>query len=220
MILIKKNETTGCKRVLQYAVSSKEEYRDISSKDKDIIKQSLLMEQGYLCAYCMRSLDNINNVKIEHIAPQSIYPEKSLSYKNMLAVCDGNEGSPYSFQTCDTHKRDCEIKADPTESSVIDTIYYNTSGEILSSDSRINDDLNNVLNLNAEGSYLVKSRKDALNAINHELYKQQRKGKSVYSILNQLSKTYGEKPYASKLPPYIGIIRWYIHRKLERYKRA
>lgn len=217
MILIKKNETPGCKRVLQYAVSSKEEYKDISSKDKDIIKESLLMEQGYLCAYCMRRLDNTKHVKIEHIAPQSIYPEKSLVYKNMLAVCDGNEGSPYSLQTCDTHKRDTEIKADPTEPSVTDTIYYNNHGEILSSDSRINDDLNDVLNLNAEGSYLIKSRKDALNTINHELYKQQEKGKSVYSILNQLSKTYGEKPYSSKLQPYVGIMRWYIHKKLERY---
>lgn len=89
MILIKKNETQACKRVLQYEVSSKEEYRDISSKDKEIIKDSLLKEQGYLCAYCMKRLDNTNYVKIEHIAPQSVYPEKSLSYRNMLAVCDG-----------------------------------------------------------------------------------------------------------------------------------
>lgn len=217
MILIKKNETQACKRVLQYAVSSKEEYRDISSKDKEIIKDSLLKEQGYLCAYCMKRLDNTNYVKIEHIAPQSVYPDKSLSYRNMLAVCDGNEGNPYPFQTCDTHKRDSEIKADPTEPSVIETIYYSHSGEIHSSDNRINDDLNDVLNLNAKGSYLVESRRDALKTIRHQLFTQQGKGKSVYSILNQLNKKYGEKPYGSKLPPYVGIMRWYIQTRLEKY---
>ena len=38
---------------------------------KDDVRESLLKEQGYLCGYCMKRLDSCEQVKIEHIMPQS-----------------------------------------------------------------------------------------------------------------------------------------------------
>ena len=52
-----------------------------------------MKEQGYLCGYCMKRLKNIDDVKIEHIVPQSVLKSderKALDYKIMLGVCYGN----------------------------------------------------------------------------------------------------------------------------------
>ena len=49
---------------------SKNAYFDGFDK-KDDIRQSLLDEQGYLCAYCMRRINSVDEVTIEHYYPQS-----------------------------------------------------------------------------------------------------------------------------------------------------
>jgi uncharacterized protein (TIGR02646 family) len=62
----------------------------------DILKD-LLNEQGYICAYCMRSI-SIENATIEHIVGQNyidksgnkIGKQEDTNYDNMLAVCQGN----------------------------------------------------------------------------------------------------------------------------------
>ncbi len=59
----------------------------------DILKD-LLDEQGYICAYCMRSI-SIENATIEHIIGQNyidnsgdkIGKQEDTNYDNMLAVC-------------------------------------------------------------------------------------------------------------------------------------
>jgi uncharacterized protein (TIGR02646 family) len=55
---------------------------------KEIVHQSLLTEQGYICCYCQRRI-NLNNSHIEHFKPkdESRYPELSLEYTNFLASC-------------------------------------------------------------------------------------------------------------------------------------
>jgi uncharacterized protein (TIGR02646 family) len=55
---------------------------------KEIVHQSLLTEQGYICCYCQRRI-NLNNSHIEHFKPkdESCYPELSLEYTNFLASC-------------------------------------------------------------------------------------------------------------------------------------
>ena len=55
---------------------------------KEIVHQSLLKEQGYICCYCQRQI-NLNNSHIEHFKPkdENCYPELSLEYSNFLASC-------------------------------------------------------------------------------------------------------------------------------------
>lgn len=57
---------------------------------KEEIRQSLLEEQHYLCAYCMKRIKNDGlHTTIEHWEPLSVNKDKALEYDNMLAVCDG-----------------------------------------------------------------------------------------------------------------------------------
>jgi len=62
--------------------------------------------------------DNRNKFKVEHWAPQSRHLDLALDYKNLLAACPGNEGSPPQLQHCDTSKKDAFIKLDPRTPSV------------------------------------------------------------------------------------------------------
>lgn len=75
---------------------------------KEDIRQNLLKEQGYLCAYCMRRI-HAGNMKIEHWYPEDKLSEiEKLDYKNMLGCCEGHiEGQKGKDDTCDTHKGNC-----------------------------------------------------------------------------------------------------------------
>ena len=86
-------------------------------------------------------------MKIEHWAPQSIYngqngTDRRLDYSNLLGACRGNEGQPSRLHHCDSRKGDTEIKINPTLPICEQQIYYSFSGEILSSDPDITEDLN------------------------------------------------------------------------------
>ena len=61
------------------------------------IRQQMLTEQGYLCAYTMQRIGNVDDCHLEHIVPQSQPPEshqRDLDYKNMLACFPGNQLDP------------------------------------------------------------------------------------------------------------------------------
>ena len=72
-------------------------YDDLRCKKQ--IRQSLVDEQGYICAYCMGKID-VNDSTIEHYISQirhkdSPYSEEehkkqSLLYSNMYGVCINN----------------------------------------------------------------------------------------------------------------------------------
>ena len=45
--------------------------------------------EGHLCAYCIQRITGKGAVKIEHYEKRTT--ENQLEYKNLLAVCSGNE---------------------------------------------------------------------------------------------------------------------------------
>ena len=57
--------------------------------DKTELRERLLEEQGHLCAYCIQRITGKGAVKIEHYEKRTT--ENQLEYKNLLAVCSGNE---------------------------------------------------------------------------------------------------------------------------------
>lgn len=67
-------------------------YRDLSHKPylamKHVVKESLLTEQYGLCCYCLKRIGP-HNSHIEHLKPQSRFPEEDLAYTNLLASCNG-----------------------------------------------------------------------------------------------------------------------------------
>lgn len=102
---------------------------------KELIRQNLVDEQGYICAYCMGKID-INNSTIEHYISQSRHEDspyseeehkkQSLLYSNMYGVCVNNS------KHCDKKRENFPIKIlDPHKSSCEDLITYSLDGKII-----------------------------------------------------------------------------------------
>ena len=69
------------------------------------LRTSLLEEQGYICAYCMRRIPAKDikvdaTSKIEHILSRESSPDLQLSFANMAICCPGNlnnEAHPFGL---------------------------------------------------------------------------------------------------------------------------
>ena len=104
MKLISKNNTgQGYKKLIKIHKENGSYSGDVCSNDefgnspKPMILKDLLEEQGYICAYCMRKIDE-KNATLEHLIGQNYTDEQGAkigkkedtNYLNMLAVCKGN----------------------------------------------------------------------------------------------------------------------------------
>lgn len=210
MLLINKGNAPDS--LLKY---KKEKYAYYNGfKYKDDIRKSLLIEQGYLCAYCMRRI-SITEMKIEHYIPgEEPTDEGSLEYSNMLGCCKGKIKG-VKVGTCDSSRGDTKLTVDPLNQSSIDQITYEKStGRILSINPDINRDLDVTLNLNSKEHLLKENRKAALNALFSELSKLSSRGKLNARVLEKIRDNYaGVDKYGQK-QEYSGIIIWYLNKKL------
>lgn len=107
-------------------------------------RMALLMEQGYICCYCMKRIPekDINpGCKIEHFNCQDNHKDQELDYNNMLIACYGNEGSPEMIQTCDTFKQNKSLSISPAsrQRNIEELIKYKPNGEIYSTDEQLNE---------------------------------------------------------------------------------
>ncbi len=128
MIEIKKSREP--RRLEQYRQKPGATYSDMEADEenkglKAEILESLLNDQGHLCAYCMRRIPEkrelpkgVPPVTIEHWLPQN--PDnkadlgQGLDYRNMFAVCAGNRGSGDKRSlTCDARRGNEPLKVNP-----------------------------------------------------------------------------------------------------------
>lgn len=191
-------------------------------KEKEDVRENLLKEQGYLCGYCMRRIQGCSETKIEHVVPQSTLRDnekETLNYKIMLGVCYGNEAKGRKFKnfTCDAHKRNTDLKVNPFDKNCIAKIKYTSNGMIDSEDEDVKHDLVDTLNLNCDEAdvYLVKNRREVLNACKDKLKRMQKSGIWSRSILEKMFKEYKEPDKDGKLKPYSGIVMWYLEKRLQ-----
>ncbi|MCI8337061.1 MAG: TIGR02646 family protein [Lachnospiraceae bacterium] len=185
--------------------------------EKDDIRERLLEEQGYLCAYCMRRID-IRHMKIEHwYSENKLSDAKRLDYRNMLGSCighiDGTDGK--KADTCDAAKKGKVIVVNPQDKSTLRTIKYRSSGEIYSEDKVINGDINETLNLNSKEHLLILNRKQLLRQVIAELSDMQNRGIWGKRILERVKQKYMEKDGMGRKKEYAGVAIWYIDRKLK-----
>ena len=200
MIYIKKGEPVESvqKELKEKAASS--EWQHISEIDttamrrffdqlscKKEIRQCLLEEQHYLCAYCMSVIENKElHMSIEHLVPLSKCKEQIFDYKNYLGVCKGGADIPRDRNKCiccDASKGNKELQCiNPFDEDQMNQIRYLSDGIIYYErrkfDSEeykkaIEGDLFETLKLNGEydqtngivkkdtKTSLVKNRKDA-----------------------------------------------------------
>ena len=201
---------------------------------KQELKASLLKEQGYLCAYCMSRISK-ETMKVEHWWPQKSDTEgkelsaeekekerlSSIDYKNMLAVCMGNEGHPKKEQHCDTRKGNKHLLYNPSNPQDHERlkIFYLCSGEIASEDDAFCSQLGKkegekagVLNLNCPK--LINNRAAIINDIFkalQKLQKQASKGK-ISAILQK----WKEPDSSGMFKEYAGVAIYFLTKRLQK----
>lgn len=197
------------------------DYDGLYGAPKVAVQQSLLKEQGCLCAYCMRRI-SLETLQIEHYLPQhpqdeDYNPALSIDYQNMLAVCSGNKKQAGSFEnlTCDQHRRNTPLTVDPLDRTSIDKIKYKTDGTIYSDDPDIEKDLDDTLNLNCSASYLKENRKAALDEIKKALYTQF-PGKKVPKQQLERMLMHFQELHNGQYVEFAGVVIWYLKRQIAR----
>ena len=202
MILIKKKSELHSLTIYKKTINAS--FDNQPSKVKEDLRKSLLEEQGYICAYCMKRIEESADIKIEHYEARNSTNE--LSYKNLLAVCKGNEGSSKERQTCDTKKGNRVLHINPQKVGDISTIFFTRNGEVKSTNLLFQKDLDEVLNLNDKFGNLISARKSALKALQKKITPMNK---------NQIEKLYNKLKSAERKIEYVGILLWYLKKKIK-----
>lgn len=198
------------------------DYGDLSGATKKAIQISLLEEQGYLCAYCMKRI-SLKHMQIEHYIPQhptnrQYTPALSIDYHNMLAVCTGNKGSARGFDqlTCDQHRGNRPLAVNPLDMISIEKIKYKSDGTIYSDDTNVELDLNETLNLNCSTALLKQNRKAALDEVKRYLYRNFPKHKAPKHQLEHLLERFQSTDANHRYKEFVGVIIWYLSKEISR----
>ena len=199
MILIEKGSEPNA--WMRYRLTQGVEFRAIPE-----LKDSLLKEQGYLCAYCMARIDK-DHMKVEHFKPQSLYPQDIFDYGNLLACC---LGKTQEESHCDTSKGNAEISLSPLEPSCVNTLSYESgTGAIKSSNEDYNHDLD-TLNLNA---HIIK--RNRLKVLQGVIQALQSVGFNPGAI-RRLLKRWDSVDEEGKRKPYCGIVVYFLEKTLKK----
>lgn len=215
MIEIKKGKEPP--ELIAYRKKPYATYDNMPKDVHDAVLDSLMEEQGYLCAYCMRKIpqkDRMPSVTIEHWDPQSkTSSDKALDYRNMFAVCNGNRGCGIEkHMTCDAKRGNTPLTVHPLNRLTLSSIQYKSDGSIFSCEPNINTDLDETLNLNCSQVGLVESRRKALQAMQKEIRRRHPKGDITSTCLKLLQKYQSE----TKKTPYLGILIWWLQKRIRR----
>lgn len=200
-------------------------YRELRSDVKLAIREQLVIDQGSICAYCMRRIsacEEKTKATIEHFIPQKRDgdDEGSLDYNNMYAVCDETKKGLGSEIGCDKSRGNRPLRINPARQSDIDTIYYKADGKICSSDPDINKDLDLVLNLNSEERLLPKSRKRVWETIESDLRKLHcAKPNGNKSIIHKLERRIQSlESFRTEKPEFAGLLIWRYKKHVKKLK--
>lgn len=200
MILIKKGSEPNA--WMRYRLTQGAEFRAIPE-----LKDSLLKEQGYLCAYCMARIDK-DHMKVEHFKPQSLYPQDIFVYGNLLACC---LGKTQEKSHCDTSKGNAEVSLSPLSPSCIDTLSYESgTGKIKSSDLDYERELDRILHLNTP---IIKQNR--LRVLQGAIQALRSVGFNSGAI-GSLLKKWDAVDREGKRKPYCGIVIYFLEKKLKK----
>lgn len=222
MILIKKN-----KEPQEWT-----EYRSTPGVDYQAIPElvnSLLDEQGYICAYCMRRIptrDRLYNKegvtfsetkedhRVEHIKSREKHHDLELVYSNMVVCCPGHIGDePH----CDRQKGSEDISFTPLDSVFINTLSYTSEGKIQSSNPTYQTEIETILNLNTKLLILGRKevRDEVIRNINHLCKKDGTWDKATLEKYLAKYENMHMNNDRKEYYPFCGIISWYLRRKLK-----
>lgn len=176
------------------------------------LREILLKEQGFICAYCMKGLDaEGKNTKIEHMKCRRLHPELKFIYRNMVVCCNGDT---FGFRHCDTSKGDNDISFDLLSDPFFSTLSYGLgTGTIKSSVASWDNEINNLLNLNNE--YLKQERLAVLKAAINTLDKK-RDWNETKSELTRLRDEWDQMDKGGRYKQFCGIVVYFLNKRLSR----
>jgi uncharacterized protein (TIGR02646 family) len=196
-------------------------YPNLTGEIKGDLLKALLEEQGYICAYCMQTI-NENNSSIEHIIGQSFTDENGdklgeknqLNYENLLAVCEGKscKDNLHCDKSRANYQKDRPLFASPLQHKIIQNIKFSEKGLIyykdfleieeieklkehtsLNEDLNIKYDLQKVLNLNCENLKLKRFYLiNALKRLTKDWSNQEKIKKELEKYLSKTNNKYEE----------------------------
>ncbi len=140
---------------------------------KTKLKETLLSEQGHICAFCMNRLYNDSKCTIDHLIPKTQdLRTYTFDYLNLLAVCSGTVGLENDTikddkgrqvkpdkRHCNNKKDDKPVDITPLQDDCESKFTFTNKGEIFG----LNDIANKTIAvLGLDSSILVKARNDAI----------------------------------------------------------
>lgn len=175
------------------------------------LRDALLIEQGYICAYCMRRIPAKDvkvdaTSKIEHIKSQDDRPDLQLNYANMAICCPGNLNDEAH---CDKLKGGNSVSFNLHTQALQQSIEYTSKdGFISSTNTTWDKEMNDLLNLNH--TMLRANRKEALWGVIEYLNAVNWTTQTINNKLNQWRQLNAQGKYFE----FCGIIIWYLEKKL------
>lgn len=219
------NRNKEPKELVEYRKTPGVVYDDLGKERKTIIKDSLLDEQGYICAYCMRRID-ADTCTIEHYISQNRHPDspyteeehkhQSLLYSNMSGVCINDS------EHCDKLRGNIPLEIlDPHKPSCESLITYSLDGGVMPTGSekdKVQHDIN-TLGLDC------KKLKDLRNATWDDVWKRFKQDHKEKDWSKKLFLEYAER-YRNKqlgrkglrFHAYCNFIAWYFEYYANNYK--
>ncbi len=181
---------------------------------KEQLREALLKEQGFICAYCMQRIKNTGkSTKIEHWAPRKKDNEKD--YMNLLAVCKGNEGK-LGAEHCDTLKKKQPITISPLHPNCEQLVKFDPGGQIYSEDKTIDDELKRILGLDKQ--HLVDERARLLDRVKEAIQKTAKSNADAKikkaDLTNMLKEWQALK--SGEFEPFCQVAIAYIYKKITR----
>jgi hypothetical protein len=177
------------------------------------LRNALLAEQGYICAFCLRTLplskrDPSENEtsKIAHLLSRTNHDDRKLDYNNMVICCAGNiNGQAH----CDKSQGSSDVTLPMFNIQLQNSITYGAySGEISSSDAGWDSQIKTLLNLN--NTLLKLNRIEALKGIRQILENKKWTKAQIQEKLEEWTSFDND----GKLKPYCGVVIWYLQKKL------
>ncbi len=215
--IVKLNEPNS---LVEHRAKEHSNFDNIPLTAKEQLRQNLLLEQGFICCYCMKRIPESNppTLKVEHFCCQADNNHLQLTYSNLFASCTGNEGQPKIKQTCDTKKGNSVLTINPISNppNCESLFKFNADGEIslLVENADINRQINEVLNLNMQT--LKDNRREIYLEVQKNVETESRKLGS-----KQLKLSYFEKEKAkwltrsdNKFKPFCMVAVYYLNKKI------
>lgn len=211
MIIIEKNNYP--KELITYKQDQTASYENLRGEIKKAVTDSLLDEQGYLCAYCMKRIREYD-IRIEHWLTQSNNINLALDYNNMFGVCQGKDTKKNKFNHCEKIRGDNNLTINPTNNTHITTIIYAKDGTISSSYKNIDNDLNSILNLNVQT--LKENRSAIIKSIEKAIEIKFKKSKVSKQFIEKTLDLYKKKNSKKEFKEYCGVAIYFLEKKLKK----